>query len=78
MILTDKNTITNRYIRKKITQYKQKKADLVASDKMIEGVDLHRRMHPVLMFLLRVKSKLSGLTYEFVNDKRLDATSGKR
>lgn len=29
------------------------------------------------MFLLRVKSKLSGLTYEFVNDKRVDSKSDK-
>lgn len=77
MILTDKNTITNRYIRKKITQYKQNKAELVTSDKPIEGVEAHRHVHPILMFLLRVKSKLSGLTYEFVNDKRVDSKSDK-
>ena len=77
MILTDQNTITNRYIRKKIIQYKQKKAELVTSDKPIEGVEVHRRAHPILMFLLRVKSKLSGLTYEFVTDKRVDAKSNK-
>lgn len=77
MILTDKNTITNRYIRKKITQYKKRKADLVVSDKLIDGVEVHRRMHPLLMFLLRVKSKLSGLTYEFVNQNRVDVEKGK-
>lgn len=77
MILTDKNTIINRYIRKKITQYKQNKAELVTSDKPIEGVEVHQRIHPILMFLLRVKSKLLGLTYEFVNDKRVDSKSGK-
>ena len=77
MILTDKNTITNRYIRKKITQYKQKKAKKVTSDKPIKGVKFHRMLHPLLMFLLRVKSKLCGLTYEFVNDKRLDAKKEK-
>ena len=76
MILTDKNTITNRYIRKKITQYKKRKADLVVSDKLIDGVEMHRRMHPLLMFLLRVKSKLSGLTYEFVNENRVDVKNG--
>ena len=78
MILTDKNTITNRYIRKKITQYKKRKADLVVSDKLIDGVEMHRRMHPLLMFLLRVKSKLSGLTYEFVNQNRVDVEKGKQ
>lgn len=77
MILTDKNTITNRYIRKKITQYKKKKADLVVSDKPIDSVEMHRRMHPILMFLLRIKSKLSGLTYEFVSENRVDVKSGK-
>ena len=77
MILTDKNTITNRYIRKKITQYKQKKADIVASTRLIKGVEFHRRLHPLLMFLLRVKSKLSGLTYEFMSENRVNVKSGK-
>lgn len=77
MILTDKNTITNRYIRKKIARYKQKKTELVMSNKLIEGVEFHRHIHPILMFLLRVKSKLSRLTYEFVTDKRVDTRSGK-
>ena len=56
MILTDKNTITNRYIRKKITQYKQNKAEIVSSDLPIKGVEAHRRIHPILMFLLREKA----------------------
>lgn len=77
MILTDKKTITNRYIRKKIARYKQKKAELVTSNKLIEGVEFHRRIHPILLFLLRVKSKLSRLTYEFVTDKRVDTKNGK-
>lgn len=77
MILTDKDTLANRYVRKKITQYKQKKADIVASTRLIKGVEFHRRLHPLLMFLLRVKSKLSGLTYEFVNKKRVDVKRGK-
>ena len=72
MILTDKNTITNRYIRKKISQYKKKKAQIVTSEKAIKGVELHRKMHPFIMLLLRTKSKLCGLTYEFINEKRLD------
>lgn len=77
MILTDKNTIINRYIRKKIAQYKQRKAEIVSSDWPIERVGAHQRIHPILMFLLRVKSKLSGLTYEFVNENRVDVKSGK-
>lgn len=77
MILTDKNTFINRYIRKKISDYKQKKAYLVLSDSPIERVELHRRLHPILMFLLRTKSKLLGLTYEFVNEKRVNAKSDK-
>lgn len=77
MILTDKDTLANRYVRKKIAQYKQKKTDIVASEKSIKGVGFHRRIHPFLMFLLRVKSKLSGLTYEFITEKRLDIKSEK-
>lgn len=76
MILTDKNTITNRYIRRKIKQYKHKKAEIVASDKHIKGVEIHRRFHSLLMFLLRVKSKLSGLTYEFVNENLPRSNTG--
>ena len=53
-------------------QYKKKKAQIVASEKTIKGVELHRKMHPFIMFLLRTKSKMCGLTYEFVNEKRLD------
>ena len=78
MLLTDKNTITNRYIWKQITKYKQAKAKIVTLDMPIKGVKVHRMLHPLLMFLLRVKSKICGLTYEFINDKRLDVKSGKK
>lgn len=47
MILTDKDTLANRYVRKKITQYKQNKAELVTSDNPIEGVEAHQRVHPI-------------------------------
>jgi len=42
MILTDKDALSNRYIRRKIAQYKQNKADLIASDELIRGVTLRR------------------------------------
>lgn len=70
MILTDKDTISNRYIRRKIGQYKQKKADLLASDEPIKGVKLRMWLHPFLIKVLHIKSILSGLTYEFVSEER--------
>ncbi len=69
MILTDKNTITNRYIRYKIGKYKKKKADMIASGKPIRGVKIRRWIHLFLIKLLHIKSILSGLTYEFITDK---------
>ena len=72
MILTDKKTITNRYIRYKIRKYKKKKAELLASDKAIKGVKIHRCLHHFLVKLLHIKSILSGLTYEFITDKRVN------
>lgn len=77
MILTDKNTFANRYVRRRIQQYKQKKADIVMSEDAIGGVGFHKWMHPLLMFLLRIKSRLCGLTYEFINDKRVRAGKEK-
>ena len=77
MILTDKNTIINRYIRKRIMQYKKKKADIVRSEVAIRRVGFHKGIHPLLMFLLRVKSKLCGLTYEFINDRRVRVNKEK-
>lgn len=46
MILTEKNTFCNRYIRKKIEQYKKKKARLVTTEEVIKGVTFRRRLHP--------------------------------
>ena len=71
MILTEKDTLSNRYIRRKINKYKQKKMELINSDSSIKGVEIRKYFHPVLMKILQVKSVLSGLTYEFINDKRL-------
>lgn len=70
MMLTDKDTLCNRYIRRKINQYKKKKALLLRSDAPIKGVKIRRWFHPVLMKILQIKSILSGLTYEFVSEER--------
>lgn len=70
MILTDKNTIVNRYIRKKIEKYKHKKAELISSDRLIKGVTIRRKIHPVLMRILHIKSVLSGLTYEIISERK--------
>ena len=71
MMLTDKDTLSNRYIRKKITQYKEKKVKLIHSDTPIRGVKIRRWFHPVLIKVLQIKSILSGLTYEFISEKML-------
>lgn len=69
MILTDKNTICNRYIRRKIQKYKQNKKAAVDSDKRIKGVTVRRWIiHPLLIKILQIKSILSGLTYEFISE----------
>lgn len=74
MILTDKNTMCNRYIRRQIYKYKSKKAELIFSDKEIRGIRFRRLIHPFLTKLLQIKSKLSGLTYEFINENRVKHT----
>ena len=71
MILTEKDTLSNRYIRRKIYKYKQKKMELINSDSSIKGVKIRKYFYPVLMKILQLKSVLSGLTYEFINEKRL-------
>lgn len=70
MRLTDKDTLCNRYIRKKINQYKRNKAQLIYSNTCIKGVKIRRYIHPLLMKILQIKSILSGLTYEFVGEKK--------
>lgn len=74
MILTDKDTICNRYIRKQINKYKKKKAELIKSDEEIKGVKYRRRIHNFLIKILQIKSKVVGLTYEFINENRVVAT----
>ncbi len=70
MILTDKDTLCNRYIRKKIGKYKKNKAMLIDSDKPIKGIKIRKWFHPVLIKILQVKSILSGLTYEFISEEK--------
>lgn len=74
MILTDKDTICNRYIRKQINKYKKKKAKIINSSDEIKGVKYRKFIHNFLIKALKVKSKLSGLTYEFVNENRVQRT----
>ena len=76
MIMTEKDTLTNRYIRKKINQYKAEKADIVNSNKLIQGVRIRKSIHPFLMKLLQIKSLICGLTYEFVTDVRVEKSDG--
>lgn len=71
MILTDKNTICNRYIRGKIGQYKKKKAELIKINKPIKGVKIRRWFHPFLIKALHVKSILLGQSYEFISKERV-------
>lgn len=68
MILTDKDTICNRYIRRKIQKYKQNKKATVDLDNRIKGVAVRRWIHPLLIKILHVKSILSGLTYEIISE----------
>lgn len=72
MILTNKNTLINRYIRTKIKKYKINKATIVASDTPVKGTHIRKKWHPFLMKLLRIKSKFLGLTHEIISDKNID------
>lgn len=74
MVLTDKDSLCNRYIRRQICKYKQNKATLIISNEKIKGVKFRCLMHPFLVKLLQIKSKLSGLTYEFVSENRVTYT----
>ena len=74
MILSDKNTICNRYIQRNIDKYKQKKVALINSNQKLKGISFRKRIHPFLIKILQIKSKFSGLTYEFVNENRLKVT----
>ena len=70
MLLTDKDTLSNRYIRRKIKQYKKRKEELINSDTPIKGVKIRKFFHPILMKILQVKSIFTRLTYEFVGEEK--------
>lgn len=55
MILTDKDTICNRYIRRQIRRYKEKKAELINLDLRVKGVRRRWIIHPFLIKLLQIK-----------------------
>lgn len=46
----------------------------IISNTEIKGIRFRKWIHPFLIKLLQIKSKLSGLTYEFINENRLKAT----
>lgn len=57
------------YIQRKIQQYKSRKQIVVNSSQSLKGLRLHRNIHPLLRWLLKVKSKVCGLTYEIIDNK---------
>lgn len=66
MILTEKDTLSNRYIRRQINTYKKKKAALVNSTKPIKGVKSRKLFNTLLNIVLKIKSFIVGLKYEFI------------
>lgn len=57
------------YVQRKIQQYKSRKQIVVNSSQSLKGLRLHRNIHPLLRWLLKVKSKVCGLTYEIIDNK---------
>lgn len=57
------------YVQRKIQQYKSKKQIVVSSAQPLKGLCLHRNIHLFLCWLLKVKSKVCGLTYEIIDHK---------
>lgn len=70
MTLTEKDTLCNQYMRRKIDNYKNKKALIINSEKSIKGISIRRFIHPVLRKLLQIKSFFCGLTYEFISEEK--------
>ena len=70
MILTDKDTLCNRYIRWQINKYKRNKLHIISADKQIKGVAIRKRISPLLIKVLQIKSVLSGLSYEFISEAK--------
>ena len=57
------------YIQRKIRQYKSRKQIVVNSSQPLKGLRLHQNVHPILRWVLKVKSKVCGLTYEIIDNK---------
>lgn len=70
MILTDKDTLCNRYIRKQIGKYKRNKLRSIGTDKPVKGVVIRKKLSPLLIKVLHIKSILSGLSYEFISEEK--------
>lgn len=61
--------LTNKNIQIRINKYKNNKAKAVVSDEPIKGTRIRRKINPILINLLHIKSKLMGLTYENISNK---------
>lgn len=70
MILTNKDTLCNRYIRRQIDKYKRNKLLSIGTNKPIKGVAARKKISPLLIKVLHIKSILSGLSYEFISDAK--------
>lgn len=66
MFLTVRNKRCNYYIQKKIKNYKENKKLLVEDLKPLRGIEIRRKIHPVIGKILKIKSMVCGLTYEFI------------
>lgn len=67
-----KHHMRKQYVDKKIQQYKVKKQRIVNSTSKLKGLEIRRKIHPFLRWVLMVKSKVCGLTYEIVENEVLE------
>ena len=57
---------STKYKTKTINKYKRKKIQMIENDLPFQGVTFRRNIRGFLRLILTIKSKLCGLTYEFV------------
>ena len=60
---------TQRYITKKIQQYKSRKKTFVETDAPFHFTRIRRCIHPVFRRLLHMKSIICGLSYEIISEQ---------
>ncbi len=58
---------SEKYITRKIDQYKMRKREMLEKDLPFRGIKFRRSIRNLLRKILFIKSKICGLTYEFVN-----------